>query len=97
MADFVAELCQLSEYCGFQDLEDMLRDRLVCGVRDARIQKKLLAETGLTFKKAFETAQAVETAENQARELANGRSTEKLIHRVHQQADREVRSREEPS
>ena len=84
VADFVAELRRLSEYCGFQDLEDMLRDRLVCGFRDARIQKKLLAETGLTFKKAFETAQAVETAENQARELANGRSTEKLIHRVHQ-------------
>ena len=84
MADFVAELRRLSEYCGFQDLEDMLRDRLVCGFRDARIQKKLLAEMGLTFKKAFETAQAVETAENQARELANGRSTEKLIHHVHQ-------------
>ena len=74
VADFVAELRRLSEYSGFRDLEDMLWDRLVCGVRDAHIQKKLLAETGLTFKKAFETAQAVEMAENQARELANGRS-----------------------
>lgn len=86
VADYVAELHQLSEHCGFQDLENMLRDRLVCGVRDARIQKKLLAETGLTFKKAFDTAQAVETAEQQAKELqVNGRGSEKLIHRVHGQ------------
>ena len=61
----------------------MLRDRLVCGVRNARIQKKLLAETGLTFKKAFETAKAVETAEHQARELqANGRGSERPVHHV---------------
>ena len=63
----MAELRRLSEHCGFQDLENMLRDRLVCGVRDTRIQKKLLAEMGLTFKKAFNTAQAVETAEQQAK------------------------------
>ena len=79
MADYVAELCRLSEHCGFQDLENMLRDRLVCGVRDTRIQKKLLAETGLTFKKAFDSAQAVEMAEQQAKELqVNGRGSEKL-------------------
>ena len=81
VVDYVSELRRLSEHCGFQDLENMLRDRLVCGVRDARIQKKLLAETGLTFKKAFETAQAVETAELQARELqAKGWGSEKPVH-----------------
>lgn len=31
--DYVAELRRLSEHCEFADLENMLRDRLVCGVR----------------------------------------------------------------
>ena len=47
---FVAELRKLSEHCNFQDmLNDMLRDRLVCGVNDSRLQRRLLAETDLTF------------------------------------------------
>lgn len=75
----MAELHRLSEHCGFQDFENMLRDHLVCGMRDTRIQKKLLAETGLTFKKAFDTAQAVETAEQQAKELqVNGWGSERF-------------------
>ena len=35
----------------------------MCGVRDARVQKKLLAESDLTFKQAFDTALAMELAE----------------------------------
>jgi len=41
----------------------MLRDRLVCGVNDSRIQRRLLAELELTFKKAYELAQAIEMAD----------------------------------
>ena len=48
-------------------LEDMLRDRLVCGVADPVIQKRILQEKTLQFKKAFELAQAFEaTAKNTA-------------------------------
>lgn len=37
---FVAELRKLSEHCEFGDtLNDMLRDRLVCGISDQRIQR----------------------------------------------------------
>ena len=60
VADYVAELRRISEHCNFSSLETMLRDQLVCGVRDSRIQKKLLAESTLDFKKAFGIAQAVE-------------------------------------
>ena len=41
---------------------EALRDRLVCGLKSLQIQKKLLAERDLTFKKAFETAQSMELA-----------------------------------
>eukprot|EP00731_Ephydatia_muelleri_P011245 Em0006g139a len=41
----------------------MLRDRIVIGVNDPNIQRRLLAEPNLTLKKALEIAQALETAE----------------------------------
>ena len=50
---FVAELRHLAKDCNFgAALKDNLRDRLVCGVGDSIIQKKLLAEQNLTFQKA---------------------------------------------
>ena len=60
IAKFVAKLRHIAQFCGY---EEMLRDRLVCGVNDPQIQKRLLAETELTLKKAFELAQAIEMAE----------------------------------
>ena len=70
IAEFVAQLRKLSEHCRFGGtLDDMLRDRIVCGCRDKRLQCKLLAEPELTFAKAFATAKAMETAEREAKEL----------------------------
>ena len=60
---FVAELRNLAKDCDFGPaLEDNSRDRLVCGVADQLIQKRLLAEQNLTFKKAFDLAQSHESA-----------------------------------
>ena len=70
---YVAELRNLSEHCEFgEQLEKMLRDRLVCGVNDERIQRRLLAESQLEFKKAMELATAMETADKNTRDLQNG-------------------------
>ena len=67
---FVAGLRRLSEHCKFEaTLDDMLRDRLVCVVRDKRLQQRLLAEANLTFKIAMEVSQAVEAAERNAWDL----------------------------
>ncbi|KAL1444411.1 hypothetical protein MTO96_029888 [Rhipicephalus appendiculatus] len=66
IADFVSDLRRLSEHCEFGvSLEDMLRDRLVCGVRDEALQRRLLAETALDFKKTYEKAVAAEYATRQ--------------------------------
>ncbi len=55
ISDYIAALKALAEYCCFGDsLNDMLRDRLVCGVQDGGIQKRLLQESDLSFKQAFE-------------------------------------------
>ena len=70
VSQFVAELRRLSEHCAFDvSLDGMLRDRLVCSVRDTKVQHRLLAEPNLTFKKAFEICQSAEVAEKNAREL----------------------------
>ncbi|KAG8125088.1 hypothetical protein E2320_020531 [Naja naja] len=38
----------------------MLLDQLVCGVRDLRLQRRLLAKADLTLKQGIEEAQAAE-------------------------------------
>ena len=61
MAIYIAELCSLAEFCNFgQTLEAMLCDHIVCGINDNAIQRHLLAEPGLTFKKWPEIAQSLE-------------------------------------
>ena len=63
ISDYVAVLRKLSEHCNYGDtLDDMIRDRLVCGVRDEKIQQKLLCEKKLTLNSALKIAQAMESA-----------------------------------
>lgn len=70
VATFVACLRSLSEHCNFgESLEDMLRDRLVCGVNNHQIQKRLLAEPGLKYQKAVELALAMESASKNVGDL----------------------------
>ena len=76
VAIYVAELKRLGEHCEFGDkLNEMVRDRLVCGVNDIRIQNRLLQESKLTYDKAFELAQSVEVAAKNAADLLKGSST----------------------
>ncbi|XP_060786568.1 LOW QUALITY PROTEIN: uncharacterized protein K02A2.6-like [Neoarius graeffei] len=67
---YVAELRRLAQDCNFgTTLEQMLRDRLVCGIHDDRIQRRLLSETDLTFEKAFQIAVAAEAASKNVQDL----------------------------
>jgi hypothetical protein len=85
VATFVAELRQLSEYCEFGPvLDDMLRDRLVCGINNDSIQRRLLGEVTLTFKKALEIAHAMETAAINSKDIqaANASVPQGAVHRL---------------
>ena len=69
IADFVAELRRLSPDCEFgATLSEMLRDRLVCGVREERVQRRLLQE--LTFDDALRIARSMETASKNEEEIS---------------------------
>lgn len=71
VSTYVAELRKLSEHCNFNDLNERLRDQLVWGIKDQRVQRRLLGEQDLTFAKALELAQAAETVEKYAKQLDN--------------------------
>ena len=72
----MTELKRLGEHSEFGDkLNEVVRDRLVCGVKDIRIQNRLLQESKLTNDKAFELAQSVEVAAKNAADLLKGSST----------------------
>ena len=63
-AMFLAELRHLSEHCEYGiTLDEMPRDRLGCGVRDIRIQRRLLPEPKLTLKGALDLSLVIEAAD----------------------------------
>ena len=69
-AQFLAELRNLARHCDYgRNLDDMLRDRLVCGINDGKIQRRLLAEKELTLKRTWEIIQAMESADKYADDL----------------------------
>ena len=67
---YLSQLRSLAEHCNYgTKLDEMLRDRLVCGIEVPAIQKRLLAEPKLTLKRATEKAMAMETAEKNTETL----------------------------
>uniref|UniRef100_A0A5S6QAX4 RNA-directed DNA polymerase n=1 Tax=Trichuris muris TaxID=70415 RepID=A0A5S6QAX4_TRIMR len=70
IATYVTELRRLAEGCSFGNtLTERLRDQLVCGLRDDTIQRRLLAETSLTYDEDVNMALAGEAAASQVKEL----------------------------
>ncbi len=58
IAEYIAELQKLALHCGCGDyLDQVLRDRLVCGLLSESIQKRLLAEAELTLARALSLSQ----------------------------------------
>ena len=75
----------------------MICDRLVCGISEETIQKRLLAESKLTYKKAVELALGLETADknvkllrNNQKELGSIRRHPRIDHVAPQKKERDV-------
>lgn len=70
---YITELKYLSQHCDFGlGLHNMIRDRLVCGVRSTKIWQRLLPETDLSFEGALKIACAMERAEKNGCEIEEG-------------------------
>ena len=64
---YTVELRHLARHCEYGNhLQDALRDRLVCGIRNKALCKRLLAEENLDLKKAKQIATAMEIAAHDA-------------------------------
>ena len=84
IADFVAELRKLTTHCKFEDtmdvLDESLCDRFVCGPRSESVRKHLFKEEKLTFAKAVDLAQTLETASKDAQDQVPGGNS--AVHKV---------------
>ena len=53
----------MATHCDYGDsLDDMLRDRITCGINDVAIQRRLL-KPDIDFEKALKIAQSMEMAD----------------------------------
>ena len=87
VADFVAALRNLDEHCEYKDtLEMMLRDRIVCGIRDDKIQRLLLVEKELIFAKEYEIATSMEVTSKNMAVLQESKASE-AVNKVTLQGD----------
>ena len=84
VATYVAELRKIAEFCDYGPvLSDMLRDRLVCGISNKTVQRRLLQEPALTFDKALGIALSAEVADKDAKRLTGGAKEDKDIPAPH--------------
>ena len=70
-------LRKLSVGCDFQSItpEEILRDRLVFGIRDNKVRERLLREPRLTLDKTDEICRAAESLDTQMKTIMEGSST----------------------
>ena len=67
-------LRKLADSCNFEEItpEEILRDRLVFGIRDSKVRERLLRETKLTLEKTYEICRASESMLAQMKIVGNG-------------------------
>ena len=84
---------RLSEYCGFATLWDsLIRDRLILGIKNDRVRKKLLEQKDLTLDKALDILRTAELAEIRASEIS---TEEANVNRVKPRKTKSPNSRTE--
>ena len=67
---YISELYELIEFCDYGNLKDeMLRDRLVVGIRDTSLSEKMQTDPALTLEKAKTMIRQREAVREQRREL----------------------------
>ncbi|CAK1587556.1 unnamed protein product [Parnassius mnemosyne] len=73
-SEYIAHLRKLSSGCNFTDLERMLRDRLVCGMCDSKLQYELLKRDNLRYQDVVDAMLSAESAGRDVR-MIQGNTT----------------------
>ena len=72
---FITALYTLVEHCGYSDLRDeMIRDRIVVGLRDARLSEKLQLKANLKLEDAIKQVRNSEAVKSQQSTVRTGQS-----------------------
>ncbi|XP_076804369.1 uncharacterized protein LOC143448486 [Clavelina lepadiformis] len=77
---YVTQLKVIAKSCEFADLvESLIRDRVICGIRDHNLQEALLREDTLTPDKAMSICRAKELSKSQASATSENSTTSMSI------------------
>ncbi|XP_058020965.1 uncharacterized protein LOC131189120 isoform X1 [Ahaetulla prasina] len=69
IGDYMAALRRASKDCGYRDLDEVLLEQLIRGVKDIRLRRRLLAKSNLTLANALDEARAHEMSSQAAETL----------------------------
>ena len=87
VATYVTQLKRLAQHCNFgggtDRLNEMIRDRLVCGVANEKWQQRLLVEESLTYDKAYKLLLGLEAS--QVKDLTKPEATT-AVHQIRPQS-----------
>ena len=68
--EYIAGLRQLAADCNFgSDLDNNMRDQIVCGINNATMQREMLRDRKLTLEKAISIARSQEETDDHVRQL----------------------------
>ena len=82
---FITSLYTLAENCDYGDLKDqMIRDRIVVGIRDQAQSERLQMDAGLTLEKAKTLVRQREAVHKQQILLKHGQKDDKSINFLRQ-------------
>lgn len=83
--DFLTDLKLISKNCNFCDTchNGLIRDRIVGGIRENKLRKKLLAELNLTIQKTEDICHAHEKATEGVESMKTKESTEQVDYIKH--------------
>ncbi|KAG8139004.1 hypothetical protein E2320_001788, partial [Naja naja] len=67
--DYLTNLRDIAAGCEFENVEITLGDRIVVGMRDLRLQRKLITKKSISLKEVMEEARAAEISEKPAAKI----------------------------
>ena len=79
--DFIIDLYSLAEHCQYGQLHDeMVRDRIVVGIKDSKLSEKLQIDNELALEKAISLARNSKSVKQQQSTLRTDLSLELNLH-----------------
>ena len=82
---FVMRIRTLVKTCEYNDRDEMIRDKLVFGIKDDATKQKLLSREDLQLKQAIDIARAAEVSKSQTQMMATQSKKVNLIRNQNQQ------------